>query len=96
MSNDADYNSEKLSMQQYIEKIMQQIANENSKKLDLSEGGQALLLDCGLDSLDFAIIVATLEDQIGVDPFADMTEAYYPTTLDEFVHVYEQAIGSTS
>jgi hypothetical protein len=32
-----------------------------------------LLLNSGLDSLCFAILVARLEDEIGVDPFTDST-----------------------
>ena len=50
-----------------------------------------LLLDSGLDSLCFAIIVAELEDQLGVDPFSDLDEAFFPVTFGEFVGLYEAA-----
>jgi acyl carrier protein len=50
-----------------------------------------LLLDSGLDSLCFAIIVAMLEDQLGVDPFADLDDAGFPVTFGEFVALYEAA-----
>jgi hypothetical protein len=50
-----------------------------------------LLLDSGLDSLCFAIIVAELEDQLGVDPFADLDDAGFPVTFGEFVKLYEAA-----
>jgi acyl carrier protein len=53
-----------------------------------------LLLDSGLDSLCFAIIVAELEDQLGVDPFADLDDAGFPVTFGEFVNLYEAAAGS--
>jgi acyl carrier protein len=49
------------------------------------------LLESGLDSLCFAILVARLEDEIGVDPFAKATEAGLPTTFGEFVEFYEHA-----
>jgi hypothetical protein len=49
------------------------------------------LLESGLDSLCFAILVARLEDEIGVDPFANSTEAGLPTTFGEFVKFYENA-----
>jgi hypothetical protein len=52
---------------------------------------QLLLLDCGLDSLCFAIIVAQLEDQLGIDPFSELDDAFFPVTFGEFVHLYEAA-----
>ena len=49
------------------------------------------LLECGLDSLCFAIIVTRLEDQFGVDPFsADNT--LFPVTFGEFIRLYEAAV----
>jgi acyl carrier protein len=50
-----------------------------------------LLLDSGLDSLCFAIIVAQLEDELGVDPFSDLDDVFIPTTFGEFVRLYEAA-----
>jgi acyl carrier protein len=50
-----------------------------------------LLLDSGLDSLCFAIIVAKLDDQLGVDPFSDLDDAGFPVTFGEFVGLYEAA-----
>jgi acyl carrier protein len=48
-----------------------------------------VLLDSGLDSLGFAILVARLEEELGFDPFVEMGEAVYPTTFGEFVAIYE-------
>lgn len=48
-----------------------------------------ILLDSGLDSLGFAILVARLEEELGFDPFVEMEEAVYPTTFGEFVAIYE-------
>jgi acyl carrier protein len=52
-----------------------------------------VLLDSGLDSLGIAILVARLEDVLGLDPFTEFTseEAAYPVTLGAFVDVYERA-----
>lgn len=52
-----------------------------------------VLLDSGLDSLGIAILVARLEDVLGIDPFAEFSsdEAAYPVTLGAFVNVYERA-----
>ena len=59
---------------------------------DLSPLSEELvLLDSGLDSLCFAIIVATLEDELGYDPFTEAEEVYFPVTLGDFVRFYERA-----
>lgn len=47
-----------------------------------------VLLDSGLDSLGFAILVARLEEELGFDPFVEMEDAVYPTTFGEFVAIY--------
>ena len=49
-----------------------------------------VLLECGLDSLSFAIIVARLEDALGVDPFVS-TDSEFPVTLHDFIEVYRDA-----
>jgi len=49
------------------------------------------LLESGLDSLCFAMIVAQLEDDLGVDPFSDLNDAAFPATFAEFVQLYEAA-----
>lgn len=49
------------------------------------------LLDSGLDSLCFAMIVARLEGQLGVDPFTASEDTLFPVTYGEFVHFYENA-----
>lgn len=48
-----------------------------------------LLLETGLDSLGFAILVTVLHDELGFDPFTLSDEAVYPTTFGEFVKFYE-------
>lgn len=50
-----------------------------------------VLLESGLDSLCFAIIVATLEDELGADPFTEAEDVYFPVTLGDFVRFYERA-----
>jgi acyl carrier protein len=47
------------------------------------------LLDTGLDSLCFAILVSRLEDSLGVDPFTASEDASFPVTLGEFIGLYE-------
>ena len=51
-----------------------------------------ILLDSGLDSLCFAIIVARLEDQLGVDPFSEADDRDFPLTVGEFICMYETCL----
>jgi acyl carrier protein len=48
-----------------------------------------VLLESGLDSLSFAIIVARLEDQLGFDPFSADEDLEIPVTLVDFIRIYE-------
>ena len=50
-----------------------------------------LLLESGLDSLCFAILVVRLEEKLGFDPFSQQDELEYPVTLSDFVKLYEPA-----
>ena len=67
---------------------MAQIAREHGKILAPLHD-DLVLLDSGLDSLGFAVLVARLEDQLGVDPFTASEEALFPVTFGDFVKVYE-------
>ena len=49
-----------------------------------------VLLDSGLDSLCFAILVARLEDSLGFDPFTASEDVYFPVTLGDFIAFYEE------
>jgi acyl carrier protein len=69
---------------------MKQIAREHGKTLaPLSD--DLVLLDSGLDSLGFAVLVARLEDTLGIDPFTTAEDAMFPLTFGDFVKVYENA-----
>jgi acyl carrier protein len=76
----------KLTIMSEIEKV----AEEQDKKLaPLSD--DLVLLDSGLDSLGFAVLVARLEDMLGLDPFTASDDITFPVTLGDFVRVYENA-----
>ena len=79
-----------MSIETIVRAEFQQVAREQEKVLSgLSD--DTVLLESGLDSLCFAIIVARLEDQLGVDPFTASEDVYFPVTLGEFVKFYEDA-----
>jgi acyl carrier protein len=68
----------------------EQVAREQKKTLaPLSD--DLVLLDSGLDSLCLAIIVARLEDALGVDPFDSDEDAEFPVTVGDFIRLYEDA-----
>jgi acyl carrier protein len=52
---------------------------------------ELVLLESGLDSLCFAILVVRLEDALGFDPFSEQDELIYPVTLADFVQFYDKA-----
>ena len=67
----------------------EQVAKEQNKELaPLSD--DLVLVDSGLDSLCLAIIVARLEDALGVDPFSAKDDDF-PVTLGDFIKFYEDA-----
>ncbi len=52
---------------------------------------ELVLVESGLDSLSFAILVARLEDRLGLDPFTASEDVNFPVTLGDFIKFYEQA-----
>ena len=69
---------------------VKQVAKDQDKRLEpLTD--ELPLLDSGLDSLCFAIIVARLEDTLGIDPFSTAEDTGFPVTLGEFIKFYENA-----
>lgn len=71
-----------------IEAFHQSLKEANQPRPDLPD--DAVLLETGLDSLGFAVLVARLEERLGYDPFTLMDEPYYPRTVKEFVQIYEK------
>jgi len=67
-----------------------QVAKEQDKRLAPLTDNVALL-DSGLDSLCFAIVVARLESALGTDPFSEDEDARFPVTFGDFVLFYENA-----
>jgi hypothetical protein len=79
-----------MSVRSEILDQFKQVAQEQDKRLGpLSD--KLPLLDSGLDSLCFAILVSRLEIVLGVDPFSENTDAPFPVNLGEFIGFYENA-----
>jgi hypothetical protein len=80
-----------MSVRSKILDQFKQVAHEQDRRLGpLSD--EVPLLDSGLDSLCFAIIVSRLETVLGVDPFSANEDAPFPVHLGEFIRFYENAV----
>jgi hypothetical protein len=67
-----------------------QVAEEHARQLaPLTDDME--LLESGLDSLCFAIVVIRLQEALGVDPFSASEDMLFPVTFGEFVRCYEVA-----
>jgi hypothetical protein len=78
-------------MKNTIKETYMEALEQTGTKLLVSElTDDVILLESGLDSLGFAILVATLEEKLEFDPFTMMDEPFYPSTFGEFVSIYEK------
>ncbi len=71
------------------------VATEQQKKLTPLSDDRPLM-ETGLDSLCFAILVARLEDTFGVDPFASVSGSQFPTTVGALISSYEAALAKAA
>jgi hypothetical protein len=69
---------------------IEQVAAQHQRKL-APLNDDSVLMNTGLDSLCFAVLVTRLEDRLGVDPFSSSDNISFPVTLGDFVRVYENA-----
>jgi hypothetical protein len=75
-----------MSTKSTIIAVFEDVARQQKRTLSpLSD--DLKLLQSGLDSLSFALIVARLEDSLNLDPF-DAIDTF-PVTFGEFVKLYE-------
>jgi len=68
----------------------EKVATEQKRKLAPLTDDRPLM-DSGLDSLCFAIVVARLEDTLGYDPFSTSDDVQFPVTFGDFISFYENA-----
>lgn len=77
-------------MQSQIRDVFNEVWREQNTSEPPPLDAGTILLDLGLDSLGFAIIVTRLEENLGYDPFSLAEDAVYPQTFGEFVAFYEK------
>lgn len=81
-----------MSRRATIVATFKKVAAEQSKTL-AALTDDLPLLESGLDSLCFAIIVVRLEDALGIDPFSAAEEIEFPVTFGDFVRFYDDDAG---
>jgi acyl carrier protein len=82
------------NLEQQIKQAMQQVAELSDCRLVEPIESGTLLLECGLDSLGYAMLVAQLEEDLGFDPFTELEIDIYPSTFAEFLAIYQQCANN--
>lgn len=82
-----------MSVRSEVVTQFENVAEEQNREL-AQLADELPLLESGLDSLCFAVIVARLEDTFGVDPFSAADDTPFPVTFGDFVKSYENAARS--
>jgi acyl carrier protein len=77
-----------MSVRSTVTSQFERVALEQKRKLARLTD-DLRLLDSGLDSLSFALIVMRLEEALGFDPFDVADEVRFPVTFGDFVKLYE-------
>ena len=88
LSNFNEKAKRSMSIRLRIISEMQRIAAEQQVKLPPLDDDLSLH-ETGFDSLGFAILVARLEDDLGIDPFTISEDASFPLTIGDFIRAYE-------
>jgi acyl carrier protein len=79
-----------MSIRSVIIEQINNVAKQQSRHLaPLSDS--LPLQETGLDSLCLAILVASLDDELGLDPLSSEANTTFPVTLGDFINVYESA-----
>jgi hypothetical protein len=86
-----------MDLRQKIEAVMRSVGKQYHKDLIAEFRDDTVLLESGLDSLDCAIVIGRLQQELQVDPFSRLDDpAAYPRTFGEFVRLYQSATGLSS
>jgi acyl carrier protein len=79
-----------VSVRSVVLSQFEQVAKEQNKQsVPLTD--DLVLLESGIDSLCLAIIVARLEDELGIDPFSTAEDLEFPVTMRDFIKIYQDA-----
>ncbi|WP_289028058.1 acyl carrier protein [uncultured Paraglaciecola sp.] len=85
-----------MDIEQVVRNAMIEVAEISDCKLVTAIEADTVLLESGLDSLGYAMLVGQLEEELGIDPFTEMAITIYPSTFAEFVAIYQQGFARKS
>jgi acyl carrier protein len=69
-----------------LREVVKLLDEESSEKVEVAL--QSGLIESGMDSLAFAVLVTRLEESLGFDPFLALEDEIFPRTVAELVDVY--------
>jgi len=72
-----------------ITRLFREVYEDFAQKPAPQLSDESVLLETGLDSLGFAVLVTRLQEELGYDPFTLAADAVYPRTFGQFVAFYE-------
>lgn len=72
-----------------IKKVVLEVAQQRTPAIDQVKESDKLVADLGLKSLDLAQLVAMLEMQTGLDPFAERVAITSVRTVGDMVSAYD-------
>ncbi len=84
-----------MTTRQTVFSAIETVAREQKKRLPPLNDALPLL-ESGLDSLCFAILVARLEDATGVDPFTTNGDGALPHTIGDLIEFYDGALAQAA
>jgi acyl carrier protein len=84
--------NENLNIRTTVEKVVQQVLADSGRSPNSLRDEDLLFSQIGLDSLDLAQVVVTLEVKLGVDPFRHGGRPI--RTFGELVQAYQSASAS--
>ena len=75
-----------------VNTVILEIQSQNNVKMEELKEDHRISKDLGFSSLDVAQLIATLEMELGVDPFAENVALQDVNTLGKLYNVYQEAI----
>ena len=85
-----------MNIRNEIEKVFKRACEKRNVQFPDVISDESVLLEIGLDSLGFTVLVTDLEMKLGYDPFMLMDEPFFPRTFRELVDIYEKFMEVTT
>ena len=75
-----------------IQRVLSSVLRNAGREIPELSDDASLADTIDLDSLDFAVVIVSLERELGVDPFRQSTQRV--RTFGELVDLYEESVAS--